>query len=122
MQDNRHSLNDDEWERLREIEDELTRDDPSLAVALADPDRHAGSGRVIRLFSRGRVAIGVSVGAVMIAVGLVVRSPVVGAIGFAVMVGAASRLRFDALIDRARAFAGLDEPHQDEHQRKDDPR
>lgn len=122
MHDNSNSLNDDEKQRLLEIEAELRRDDPELAAAFAESRRPHSNPQVTRRV--GRVAgltVGALVGVVTLTVGLVLPAPAVGIVGFAVLVGALSRL-FDvgpaSITGRVRSLLGLqDESRSDSGQR-----
>jgi hypothetical protein len=108
------ALNRVERQRLRDIEGALVQDDPDFAAAFADiaPDAEPASR------SRPRqtvwLSIGGFLGVAVLAAGLVLAWPILGVLGFAMVVAAAWWLTQDGRVVSAfRSLVGLDPKNTD---------
>lgn len=110
MQDDTNSLSDDEQQRLLEIEDGLQREDPALAEIFAPQRESAAPDQITRRLGPVAPVVGVVVGIIMLVAGLVVPAPIIGAVGFAVLVVSTSSVVATysaAVVDRFRTFTGF---------------
>lgn len=98
MDKRRNFLSDDEQRRLQAIEAALSRDDPDLVASFET----GGSGG-----HRTGSVVGAVSGSIVLALGLLLASPILGLIGFSVTVLATSRLLADqGVVDRLRRLTG----------------